>query len=378
MSADDRRRSVSDRPGLAPERVALNLRAVLRARIESSGPVDIGTFMEIALGHPKGYYATRDPLGARGDFTTAPEISQIFGEMIGLWAADVWDKIGRPDPVLIVECGPGRGTLLADALRAAQVLPGFCRAAHVHLIETSPVLRACQSRALKDFIPVWHEELGTLPPGPAIVLANEFLDALPIRQLVRMESGWAERFVDADGADGFCFMLRPAAPETIESLPLPCRKTAPGQIVEIAPVREAFVTALSERLLVGGGAALMIDYGHLSSGPGDTLQAVRAHRFAPVLEDIGEADLTAHVDFERLALGARAGGVQVGQLVEQGDFLRRLGGPARLEALCRSNPERAEELRSGFHRLSAPEAMGRLFKVMALWHGLKTPPEGIS
>lgn len=335
--------------------------------------------MDVVLCHPEfGYYTTRDPLGADGDFTTAPEISQIFGEMLGLWAADIWVKMGSPDAVKIIECGPGRGTLLADALRAARCAAGFCETLQVHLVETSPALRARQGQALSGFSPVWHDRFDTLPPGPTILIANEFLDALPVRQCVRTGSGWAERHVDVDGDKGFRFVLSSADTQTIESLPLPCRMAAPGQIVEFSPARENFVADVSARLAASGGAALFIDYGHGASAPGETLQAVRAHRFVPVLEGVGNADLTAHVDFARLALCAGKTGVSVSPLVAQGAFLTQLGGDARLAALCEKNPGRAHALKTGYDRLISPHAMGELFKVMGLWHGLKAPPEGFS
>lgn len=357
----------------------MSLRAALRARIQASGPVNLEDFMDMVLGHPVfGYYPTRDPLGAQGDFTTAPEISQIFGELIGLWAADVWMKMGRPDPVLLVECGPGRGTILADAMRAARVVPEFCKAIRIHLVETSPALRAHQAHTLRDFAPVWHDRPEDLPPGPMILIANEFLDALPVRQCVRTTSGWAERHVDLDGPEDFRFVLRPADPQTIEALPAPCRAAAPGEIVEFSPAREAFAKHLSARLVRSNGAALLIDYGHASSAPGDTLQAVRAHRFAPVLKDIGNADLTAHVDFARLAEGIHPTGVSIAPIVSQGAFLTALGGAARLEALSRKNPGQAESLQSAYRRLTAPNEMGDLFKVMAVWHGLDALPEGFS
>jgi NADH dehydrogenase [ubiquinone] 1 alpha subcomplex assembly factor 7 len=341
--------------------------------------MDIGTFMQTVLCHPElGYYTTRDPLGATGDFTTAPEISQIFGEMIGLWAADVWMKMGAPPHVLLAECGPGRGTLMADALRAARKIPPFAQALRVHLIETSPTLRAHQARALADADPVWHGGLEDLPAGPLILIGNEFLDALPVRQFERAAKGWAERCVGA-GTDGsFFFEAVPVGAGALRDLRLADTTFAQGTVVERAPAREAFVETLAARLREEGGAALFLDYGSARSGTGDTLQAVRAHRPVPVLEDIGQADLTAHVDFEALAHGAARGGATVGPIVDQGMFLHALGGQARLAALCRVNPSQADDLRAGYERLSATHAMGRLFKAWSLWHGLTAPPEGFS
>lgn len=340
--------------------------------------MDIGTFMEIVLCHPAfGYYTTRDPFGAGGDFTTAPEISQIFGEVMGLWLADAWVKAGRPDPILLVECGPGRGTLMADVLRATRKIPGFSNAARVHLIESSPFLRARQAEALADFTPVFHDRIERLPTGPVFLIANEFLDALPVRQYRRTESGWAERRVTLDDAQHFRF-VEEASPEDNEALSDRARTTTPGAMVEISPAREDFLLHVANRVRQAGGAALFIDYGSERSGFGDTLQALRAHRPVDVLDCVGEADLTTQVDFEPLVRVARTADVQVAPVVDQGLFLTRMGGALRLEALCRARPDRAQDLRAGFARLTAPEAMGRLFKVLGLWHGLDGFPEGFS
>lgn len=351
---------------------------LLRARIRESGPVDVGAFMELALGHPEyGYYVTRDPLGAGGDFTTAPEISQMFGELLGAWAADVWRRLGEPRPFALVECGPGRGTLMADALRATAKVPGFHESLCLHLVETSPVLKDRQKAVLEAFAPRWHESLDAIPEGmPVLLLANEFLDALPVRQIVRTREGWAERVVDMDASCAFVFGLAPA-PESLPPLVrFPARE---GDIAEISPAREAFIRALCRRLKTQRGAALFVDYGYGNSAPGETLQAVKAHTFVPVLEDVGEVDLTAHVDFGALSVVAREEGVFALGPAGQGVFLERLGIRARAAALSRAaSPDQVGEIETALDRLANPARMGGLFQVLALYEGLDGAPEGFA
>jgi NADH dehydrogenase [ubiquinone] 1 alpha subcomplex assembly factor 7 len=339
----------------------------LRAVIAAEGPIPVLRYMAECLGHPDhGYYITRDPLGAAGDFVTAPEISQMFGELIGLWCADLWDRMARPDPVLLVEMGPGRGTLMADALRAAAALPGFRDAIRLHLVETSPVLRARQAEALAGLetgaAPVWHDDIGTVPGGPLLLIANELLDALPVRQILRTAAGWRERMVAvADGGLAFVPGAAPVeAPAFAADAPI-------GGLVELRPAADEVAAAVTARLLRHGGAALFIDYGHLESAPGETLQAVRSHVYADPLTDPGEADLTAHVDFAAFARTARAAGAAVHGPVAQAEFLAALGIGARAEALSRaSGPKRAGEVDAALDRLCSPARMGRLFKAMAL------------
>jgi len=322
-------------------------------------------YMALCLGHPVyGYYRTRDPLGARGDFTTAPEISQMFGELIGLWAAEVWRAMGEPSPVRLVELGPGRGTLMADALRAARVLPAFRSATVVHLVETSPALRARQEAALApaDAPVSWHGDLAEVPDGPAIVVANEFFDALPIRQFVGTERGWCERLVGLSEG-GLAFGL---APEPARDVPLPVR---PGATLEWPAAGVAVMGTLAARLAAQGGAALVVDYGHARSGFGDTLQAMRDHAYADPLADPGEADLTAHVDFALLASAARRAGATVLGPVLQGDFLRALGIEARAAAIRqRATPVQGDAIDAAVARLtgSGEGQMGALFKVLGL------------
>ena len=310
------------------------LERALRERIAAEGPITVEAFMEACNTY---YYATRDPLGAHGDFTTAPEISQMFGEMVGAALADVWNRAGAPAEAIYVELGPGRGTLASDALRVMRAA-GF--AGEVHLVETSPVLRDAQRQAVPDA--QWHESIGDLPAKPLLLVANEFLDALPIRQHV---AGIERRVLVAAGGLAF---------------------DRDGEIVETSPAREEAVAAIATCLAARGGAALFIDYGHERSAAGDTLQAVRGHGYAPVLADPGEQDLTSHVDFEVIANAARNAGAEVTSLVPQREWLIRLGIEARAEALCRANPERADDVQAAFERLTRSEQMGELFKVLAI------------
>jgi SAM-dependent MidA family methyltransferase len=315
------------------------------------------------------YYAGRDPFA---DFVTAPEITQAFGEILGAWAVVMWQAMGAPDPVLLVEAGPGRGTLMADALRlVARVAPAFGRSLHLHLVETSPRLRAIQAQALAGatVAPItWHDRVEDLPDGPFILLANEFLDALPVRQLVRTTDGWAERHV-LDGG----FVLRPGAPPPS---PLDRRAAAPGEVLEWCEPALAIVRWLARRLAGSPGVALFLDYGPDQPGVGDTLQALRDGRPAPPLSDPGEADLTAHVDFPALRDAAAAAGASVHGPDGQGAVLTALGLFPRTERLARGRPpEQARALLDAAHRLAAPERMGRLFKAMALCHpSLGVPP----
>lgn len=302
------------------------------------------------------YYATHNPYA---DFTTAPEISQGFGEVLGLWAAVVWQAMGRPDPVILAEAGPGRGTLMADALRAVgRAAPEFAAALRLHLVESSPELRALQAVRLPQA--TWHDRVDALPSGPMILLANEFLDALPIRQFVRHGQGWSERYV-AEGR-----LVEAPVPTAEQALP---GLAAPeGAVVEVCEEARAVARQLAARFAApSGGAALFVDYGPAARAPGDSLQALREGQFADPLADSGEADLTAHVDFAALAEAARAAGAQAQGPVAQGLFLARLGLPQRMEKLAAGqSPAQAAALLAGVRRLTEPHAMGRLFKALAL------------
>ena len=306
----------------------------LRERIRSEGPITVEAYMEACNAY---YYATRDPLGARGDFTTAPEISQMFGEIVGAALADIWKRAGSPDDAIYAELGPGRGTLASDALRVMRA-SGF--AGDAHLIETSPVLRELQKAAVPDA--QWHEAIGDLPQRPLLLVANEFLDALPIRQHV----GGIERKIGT-AAGGLAF-------------------DRDGEIVETSPARDDAVASIADHLVANGGGALFIDYGHSTSGPGDTLQAVSRHGFSPVLASPGGQDLTAHVDFETVARVASEVGASVTPLVPQGEWLSRLGIGQRAATLATAHPKRAQGLADAVQRLTGADQMGELFKVVAI------------
>jgi NADH dehydrogenase [ubiquinone] 1 alpha subcomplex assembly factor 7 len=341
------------------------LEAVLREKIRNSGPVDIGTFMKMALTDPgHGYYMNRDPLGEGGDFTTAPEISQMFGELLGAWAADTWMKLGSPGKFRLLECGPGRGTLMADAMRATAKVPGFHQAATIVLLEASPALQRKQYQLLSSYVPQWIKTLADELPGegPVILLANEFLDALPVRQLVFTNGQWRERTVTLDVHDSLSFGNLPF---TI-TMPVPVAGQE-GDIYEFSPERDEFIRATSRILKEQGGAALFIDYGHTQSSAGDTLQAIRKHQFVPVFQDIGDADLTAHVDFAAVKYIAEQESLIVSGPAEQGTFLHNLGIALRAEALMRIT-DRKEDILHALHRLTAADQMGKLFKVIALCH----------
>ncbi len=342
------------------------LARLLAARIAADGPMDLSDYMADCLMHPAhGYYATRDPFGAAGDFTTAPEISQMFGELIGACLAAWWEAAGRPGPVRLIELGPGRGTLMADALRVMARVPGL--APSVHLIEASPTLRAAQSRAVPAA--AHHGRLEDVPPGATLLIANEFFDALPIRAHVRDGAGWRARTVGLEGG-ALRLGLGPAAP--LPALDHRLADTADGDVVESRPAADAVMRALSARLRAGPGLALLVDYGDWRS-LGNTLQALRAHAPEDPLASPGEADLTAHVDFEALA---EAAGLPHSALTPQGVFLERLGITARARALAAGLAGAALDSHVAAHRrLTHPDAMGRLFKALALVSpGLPAPP----
>jgi NADH dehydrogenase [ubiquinone] 1 alpha subcomplex assembly factor 7 len=335
----------------------------LRARIAAEGPISVADYMAAANAH---YYATRDPLGADGDFTTAPEISQMFGELIGLWLADLWLRAGRPAATRYLELGPGRGTLADDALRAMR---GAGLMPPVEFVETSPVLRAAQRELLATAR--GHETVDSLPEGvPLLVVANEFFDALPVRQFARADGAWHELVVTAEG-DGFRRVPGPAAKP-----PLHPDVDGDGIIVEHSPASAAIVGALCARIASAGGAALIVDYGHEWHGVGDTLQAVSRHGYADPWQEPGERDLTAHVDLETLCDAARAAGLRTYGPVGQGAFLRAIGIDLRAATLAKAAPERTEEIVLARERLTAPDQMGGLFKVLALVAPGWPVPEG--
>jgi len=340
----------------------------IRRIIAFDGPLSISDYMRDCLGHPKyGYYVTRDPFGPLGDFTTAPEISQMFGELIGAWAAAVWRQMGMPAKVSLVELGPGRGTLMADALRAAKALPEFRAALGVHLVETSDVLAAKQRETLAAAgLPItWHRDVRAIPAGPAIFLANEFFDALPIHHAVRSAQGWHERVVALKG-DRLAFAVNPVPALNFEkTLPDAVRDAPVGAIFEWRSA--AYALELIRHLQSHDGAALIVDYGYTETRLGETFQGVRGHDYADPLVDPGEIDLTAHVDFAALARAGIAAGMIVKEPLTQGDFLRRLGIDQRAARLkSKATPQQAADIDSALARLTAPDQMGELFKVLAI------------
>jgi NADH dehydrogenase [ubiquinone] 1 alpha subcomplex assembly factor 7 len=345
------------------------LARIIAQEIETSGPIPVARFMELALAHPEhGYYRTRDPLGRSGDFITAPEVSQMFGEMLGLWAVVMWEGLGRPDPFILAELGPGRGTLMADALRAAQVRPGFIGALRLHLVETSDVLAARQKETLAAYEPTIHTDMADLPPGPIIVIANEFFDALPIRQVVAQSGGWGERRISFDPGPPPAFVFTDGPLTDPFDPPDGLERPAPlGAVFEFCPAALSIARALGARTGGPQSAVLIIDYGHGRSAFGETLQAVHGHRHADPLAEPGAADLTAHVDFAALARAAPEGGAAVHGPVGQGRFLSAIGIDARAERLAAgADPETARGIEAAKRRLTAPEEMGTLFKAMAL------------
>ena len=344
----------------------MSLRARLEALIAAEGPLTAAQWMEHCLHDPlEGYYAVRPALGAEGDFITAPLVSQMFGELLGLWCAATWEAMGRPKRVRWVELGPGDGALVTDARRAlTRAAPDFLAAAELVLIDRSAPLRQRQRIALAGAPVRWAERLDAVEGGaPLILLANELLDCLPVRQFVRTERGWAERRVGLDGEGGFAWGLAPAPggftpPAALADAP-------PGALVEISPAQEALGAEIGARVMRDGGAALLIDYGREEPGPGDTLQALHRHRKVDPLADPGGADLTVHADFPAVAAAARAAGARTARLT-QAELLRRLGVQARADALARARPDRADVLARQLHRLTAPDQMGELFKALVI------------
>ena len=346
----------------------------LRERIARCGPIPVAEFMAAANGDPEhGYYTRRDPLGRRGDFITAPEISQVFGELIGAWCADVWRKLESPRRVLLVELGPGRGTLLADLLRATRGVPGFREAIDLHLVETSPALARMQEAALDETPASWHRTFSTVPDGPLLLIANEFLDALPVEQYVARGGRWHRRAVDFDGT-GFRFVDGLCVPDLSWTVAMHPEE---GEIKETNPAAIVLVSEIAGRLAAGRGAALIVDYGYSRPGAGETLQAVARHRYADPLATPGEADLSAHVDFAACAAAARAAGAIGHGPVSQGRFLERLGIGVRRDRLIETaSPERHASIRAACRRLTDGEAMGELFKVLALTDPAMPAPAG--
>lgn len=351
------------------------LEEIIKDKIRQNGHMNMAEYMELCLGHPEyGYYMSRDPFGREGDFTTAPEISQMFGELIGAWLVDSWEKFGCPERFILLECGAGRGTLMEDALRVTKSVKGFHEAMQLHLLEMSPVLRAEQEKRLKPYGATWHMTLESLPTDSLLlILGNEFLDALPVRQLIRTDVGWNETViklnendtlrlysVEVDGGDKEVLGLIP-------SLLIPAKT---GGYIEVSHQQKDFLGDAINIVKKQGGSILFIDYGFIHSVPGDTLQAVRNHEYCDVLESPGEVDITAHVNFAEISRLAMEGNMTVHGPVSQGDFLNRLGIGVRAQNLTQNATEAQKvEMVTAVKRLTGKDTkageMGELFKVIA-------------
>ena len=363
MSMSDPK-SGQDLSGFSP------LMSDIKNLIRTAGPMPVWRYMDLCLSHPQhGYYVSRDPLGREGDFITAPEVSQMFGELLGLWAASVWKSIGSPPQVRLIELGPGRGTMMADALRALRVLPPLYQAISVHLVEINPALHEKQQAALSGVRNIeWHASIDEIPPGPSIILANEYFDVLPVHQVVRRATGWHERTVEIDGNGRLAFGVAAEPMPRFEVLLPPLVREAPiGAVFEWRP--DAEIMKIASRVRDNGGAALIIDYGHVRSDAGDTFQAIARHSFADPLKNPGLADVTAHVDFEALARAAEDVGARVHGPVTQGDFLQRLGIETRAVTLmAKATPEVSQDVAEALKRLigGGRSGMGSMFKVIGI------------
>ena len=350
--------------------------------IRQRGPMSVAEYMGMAA---EAYYKTQNPFGVAGDFTTAPEVSQMFGELVGLWLTDVWMQAGKPAEVKLIELGPGRGILAADIMRTISPWPELKKAVSLHLVETSVRLREIQADILKDYRPQWYDRFTDVPAGFSLIVANEFFDALPVQQFVKTERGLQERFVGYDeGKDSFFFTTKYPHPNLLPEgegtcahpPPLPlgeegARRRREGEgtsdaILESSPLSQTITRQIATRIAEHGGVALIADYGHVESGIGETLQALSKHKYVDPLENPGEYDITAHVDFSALKKAAE-GYVTVAGPVTQGEFLRTLGIAARAEVLCeKATDAQRKDIMSALQRLTAEKEMGRLFKVMAL------------
>ena len=343
----------------------------LRLLMEENGPLSLADYMAACLTHPEsGYYTSTRPIGKEGDFITAPEVSQMFGELIGVWAMRIWRELDCPSPFALAEAGPGTGALMMDLLRAAKIMPDFLAAMKPYALEISPELRKQQARALENSGKelVWIEDIRELPDLPTIFIANEFLDALPFRQWIKTEQGWAERGIGfKDGR--FVFCLRPTLLPQSE-LPQGHIEQPIGAIFETAPARQAFATHIAGALSRRRGAALFIDYGHRVGAFGDGLQAVRNHAPTDPLEEPGKADLTSPVDFAPLLAAAREAGCFVPDIITQREFLLNLGLGERTSFLAQKHPDQSDNLRQAVERLAGRDQMGDLFKVMVIDSGI--------
>jgi NADH dehydrogenase [ubiquinone] 1 alpha subcomplex assembly factor 7 len=362
------------------------LETIIKETIRSRGAdgyMDMAEYMGLCLGHPEhGYYMTRDPFGREGDFTTAPEISQMFGEMIGAWLADTWMKMGSPSSVVLLECGAGRGTLMADALRATKQVAGFHEAVQLHLMEISPVLKAAQKSALQGYDATWHSDAESLPTdSPLLILGNEFLDALPVRQFVFSDTGWLEKVIKIDVNDTIRLHEIKAGNGVEALIPPMLIPPKAGDHLEVSLELNDFVNKITNIVLKQGGNSLFIDYGFNHSVAGDTLQAVKNHGYCDVLETPGEVDLTAHVNFASLSQQIMEKNLTVHGPVSQGEFLKRLGIEVRADNLSRNATDKQRvEITTALKRLTGEKTkdgeMGALFKVIAFSSDPTTNLEG--
>jgi NADH dehydrogenase [ubiquinone] 1 alpha subcomplex assembly factor 7 len=351
----------------------LTLEQQIDIQIRAGGPMSVATYMGLCLTHPsKGYYRARDPIGGKGDFITAPEISQMFGELIGFWLVNLWQQMGEPKAFTLLELGPGRGTLMADMLRVACRAPGFRDALRLTLFETSPNLMAEQQQRLAPYDPKYLQNFDAFEDGPVLIVANEFFDALPIRQFIRKESGWHERQIGLiEGKRAFGLSPNPipatSMPEAVADAPL-------DSVFEVNFASAEVLTRLAKVVAEHGGSILAIDYGYGRSQTGETLQGVRNHAYADVLDAPGETDLSAHVDFGALANVAQQAGLATQPIATQGEFLTRLGIDERSTALIKANPGSASDIHAARDRLVAADQMGTLFKAFCAHSPGLTPP----
>lgn len=349
----------------------------IRSLITANGPMTIASYMDLALQHPEhGYYRQHDPLGKDGDFITAPEISQMFGEMIGLWCADVWRKLGQPDRFVLLELGPGRGTLMQDALRATAKVPGFHQALQLHMLESNLTLRKIQQEKLIVHLPIYLDNLSQLPDLPTIVIANEFFDALPVRQFEKTFQGWNERWITVE-QDKLAFIHLPLDAIMSQLIPENLREANPGTFYEVSMPSTAIMRNLAKHIVRNGGAVLAIDYGFAEAAGQPTLQAVANHTYVDVLSNPGAVDLTSHVDFGLLQRVVSGQGARVVSPVGQGEFLQTLGIDLRAAQLKQhATPQQAGDIDAALKRLTGPSDMGNLFKVLAITSAQLSTPVG--
>ncbi|MFA4995112.1 MAG: SAM-dependent methyltransferase [Bdellovibrionales bacterium] len=343
------------------------LENVIRDIIATQGAISMAAYMELAMMHPVyGYYRTHEPLGREGDFITSPEVSQLFGEMLGVWCVEAWKEIGSPDSFALVEFGPGRGTMMQDILRSTAKVGGFHAAKKLYLVDSNETLRKLQQEALKDYAPQYIDDISQIPQMPVLIIANEFLDALPVRQFEKTFQGWAERMVTVENG-ALTMALRPLTEMENKLIP-PTRSGAmPGAVFEFSPQAQSLVRELSREIVSRKGAMLLIDYGYMIPSGSSTVQAVSRHAATDVFERPGEVDLTVHIDFAALSRAASEGGARVSQVVGQGEFLKNCGIEIRANSLkTHATDKQAIEIDSALGRLIDDEQMGSLFKVIEI------------